>query len=185
MADKHHWKQLTNPNYIGAYALQPGEEPIFTISVVRNEMVLGADGKKEECIVAHFTESGSKPMILNVTNCKTIQKLYKTPYIEDWAGRKIQLYVEKVRAFGELVEALRIRPKVPAQVAPVKSEPVYCADCGQEITPFGKMDAAKMASYTYSKYGKSLCADCAKQEAEKTEIKDPLAGGDEVAIVNE
>jgi hypothetical protein len=40
------------------------------------------------------------------------------------------------------------------------------------------MDAAAMADYTYKKYGKYLCADCAKAEAEKvekSEIKDPLA----------
>ena len=34
-----------------------------------------------------------KPMIVNSTNAKTIEKLYKTPYIEEWKGRKIQLFV--------------------------------------------------------------------------------------------
>lgn len=175
---KTHWKKLINPEYIGAYALDPGKDLIVTIKSVGREIVTGPDGKKEECTVIHFEEQDIKPMILNTTNSKTIQKIYKTPYIEDWSGRKIQLYADKVKAFGELVEALRIRAYVPKQEEPTKNEPVFCADCAVEIEPFGKMSAAKMAAYTYSKYGKSLCADCAKTEAEKVEkaeVKDPLA----------
>lgn len=115
---KTHWKKLSNPDYIGAYYLEPGQELILTIKEVRNEMVIGPDGKREECIVAHFNENGIKPMILNATNAKMITKLYKTPYIEDWAGKKIQVYVENVKAFGEVVEALRIRPKIPGADKP-------------------------------------------------------------------
>ena len=178
--DKTHWKKLNNPDYLGAYALQPGRDLIATISIVKREMVTGADGKKEECTVMHFSDKTIKPMILNTTNCKTIQKVYKTPYIEDWNGRAIQIYVDNVKAFGDVVEALRIRPFIPKQIEPVKNEPIFCADCGQEIQPYGKMDATKMAAYTYENYGKSLCADCAKAEKEKNEIKDPLAEKEEV-----
>ena len=78
-----HWKKLINPDYIGAYALDPGKDLTVQISQVRREMVTGADGKKEECTVAYLKDQ--KPMILNVTNCKTIEKLYG-PYIEDWNG---------------------------------------------------------------------------------------------------
>lgn len=115
MADKKltHWKQMHNPDYIGAYALQPGEEPCYTIAHVRMEQVTGSDGKKEECSVMHFREKGVKPMILNVTNSKTLARMYGTPYIEEWAGRRVQLYATMVSAFGAEVEALRIRPKEP------------------------------------------------------------------------
>ena len=172
MADKHHWRQLTNPNYLGAYSLTPGQEIIATIKNVVNEMVVGPDGKKEECIVAHFMEKDVKPMILNSTNCKTIQKLYKTPYIEDWQGRKIQIYADMVKAFGEIVEALRIRPNIPKQAEPNSTEPIKCADCEEEITAFGKMSAAQMAQYTYQKYGKSVCSDCATKLAQK--VNEPV-----------
>lgn len=73
-----HWKKLINPDYIGAYALDPGKDLTVQISQVRREMVTGADGKKEECTVAYLKDQ--KPMILNVTNCKTIEKLYG-PYM--------------------------------------------------------------------------------------------------------
>lgn len=191
---KTHWKKLNNPDYLGAYALEPGQELIATIKVVGKEIVTGPDGKKEECTVIHFMESNIKPMILNSTNAKTIQKIYKTPYIEDWKGRKIQIYADMVKAFGEVVEALRIRPNIPKLTEAVKNEPDFCGDCGQEIQLYGKMSAAEMAAYTYKKYGKKLCADCAKAEAdkvEKSEIKDPLAAetpvteGEEVNENNE
>lgn len=185
---KTHWKKLNNPDYLGAYALEPGQELVATIKVVRKEMVTGPDGKKEECTVVHFAEKEIKPLILNATNAKTIQKLYKTPYIEDWQGRKIQLYVETVRAFGEMVEALRIRPSIPKITGAVSSEPVMCADCGAEVSAFGKMNAAQMADYTYSKYGKSLCSECAKVQAEKlaaVEAKNPLAKEEETSEDNE
>lgn len=110
---KTHYKKLMNPDYLGAYALDPGQELILTIKSVVREQVTGPDGKKEECVVARFHEA-VKPMVLNSTNCKTIAKsIAGTPYIEDWANRRIQIYVDKVKAFGDVVEALRIRPKEP------------------------------------------------------------------------
>ncbi|SAL10292.1 hypothetical protein AWB73_00088 [Caballeronia turbans] len=104
-----HWKKLINPDYIGAYALTPDEDLTVTIDYVQREMVTGADGKKEECTVAHLV--GQKPLILNNTNSKSIQKLYG-PYIEEWAGKRITLFASTTRAFGETVECLRIRPTV-------------------------------------------------------------------------
>ena len=86
-----HWKKLINPDYLGAYSLDPGKDMVLTIRQVKKEMVTGADGKKEECIVCYWQED-QKPMILNVTNCKMITKLLKTPYIEHWAGHRIQIF---------------------------------------------------------------------------------------------
>lgn len=110
---KTHWKKLSNPNYLGAYALSPDSDMVVTIQRAVNEDVIGNNGKKEECLVLHFAEKDVKPMILNVTNAKTIERIYETPYIEDWKGKKIQLFIAQVNAFGETVDALRIRPKAP------------------------------------------------------------------------
>lgn len=167
---KTHWKRLSNPDYLGAYALDPGQDLIVTIRSVGEEKVMGTDGKKEDCTVAHFSESGVKPMILNSTNCKTITKIYGSPYIEDWTGCAIQLYTAQVKAFGEAVDALRIRPYRPAVKAP--EQPV-CVDCGAEIKPFGKYSAEQMAAYTAQKYGKPLCADCAKNRADREKADNP------------
>lgn len=149
-----HWKKLTNPDYLGAYAFQPGEEKTVTIASVGRELVTGAEGKQEECIVARFQEADVKPMILNATNCKAIAKLYKTAYIEEWAGKRVTVRVQAVRAFGETVDALRVKPQLPP-AAPI------CEACGKAIAPYGSMDAAALAAYTRQKYGRPLCSECA------------------------
>jgi hypothetical protein len=105
-----HWKKLTNPDYLGAYDFAEGEERIVTVKEVKREAVTGPDGKKEECTVCHFIEP-YKPMILNVTNAKTITRLSETPYIENWTGKSFKIVVAKVKAFGDIVDALRIKPE--------------------------------------------------------------------------
>ena len=165
---KTHWKKLQNPNYLGAYELQPGQELTLTISKVKEELVIGSDGKKENCSVMYFAEKGVKPMILNVTNSKTIAKLYGSPYVEDWAGKAIIIYSTEVKAFGEIVEALRIRDYLP------KLEKYTCSDCDKEITPEYGMTAENLAKRNQKKYGRPLCAKCAiaAKEAEEKAMKE-------------
>lgn len=153
-----HWKKLTNPDYLGAYSLEGGQDIILTIERVQVETVTGPEGKKEECMVCHWMER-EKPMILNSTNAKMIQKLLKTPYIEEWSGHKIQIGVEMVKAFGEIVDALRVRSFLPA------TETFICESCGGEIRPAHGMNGAQLAAYTKKKYGRALCAACATKEA--------------------
>ncbi len=114
---KTHWKKNFNYNYLGSYSLLDNQEATLTIRKVVKESVSTQNGSKEDCTVAYFKESvngENKPMILNKTNCKTIEKIYHTPYIEEWVNKKIIVYVEQgVKAFGDIVDALRVRPKVP------------------------------------------------------------------------
>lgn len=110
-----HWKQAFDYKYTGAYELQPNEEKVVTIKKVCKEEVNSTDGKKSMCLVAYFNES-SKPMVLNKTNCKTIEKLY-SPFTEEWIGKKITVFAQKVKAFGDTVDALRIRPTRPIEKA--------------------------------------------------------------------
>ena len=161
-----HWKKLTNPDYLGAYALEPGQDLIVTIKSVANEVVTSVDGKKETCSVMHFMEN-VKPLVLNATNSKTITKLLKTPYIEQWLGRKIQLYVEHgVKAFGDVVDAIRVRPFLPVE------KELKCADCGGTIQGFGKTSAETVAKHTLAKYGRMLCSECATKIAEESKAED-------------
>jgi hypothetical protein len=104
-----HWKRLVNPDYIGAYALDPDQDLTVTIDYVTREAVKGTGGKSEECTVAHLV--GQKPLILNATNSKSIHRLYG-PYIEQWSGKQITLFASTTRMGGETVECLRIRPTV-------------------------------------------------------------------------
>lgn len=107
-----HWKSLVNPDYLGVYSLNNGADMTLTIDKIVREMVTSTGGKKEECTVAHFREK-QKPMILNRTNSKIIQKIYGTPYVEEWHGKKITIYAATTKLAGEEVECLRIRPAIP------------------------------------------------------------------------
>ena len=102
-----HWKKLTNPNYVGSHDLQPCQELKVTFEKVATEIVKTAEGS-QTCVVAYF-KGGSKPMILNKTNMKIISKVLDSPYIEKWIGQSVILYSAKIRAFGENVDALRIK----------------------------------------------------------------------------
>lgn len=112
-----HWKQNFDYKFIGAYELQPGEEKTLTISKTGREEVANTSGTKTLCFVAYFSES-SKPMVLNKTNCKTISRLYG-PLIENWIGRRIIIKSEQVKAFGETVDALRVKNVMPPVAKPV------------------------------------------------------------------
>ena len=163
-----HWKTLTNAEYIGAFSIENGTDLILTISGIKKEMVTGSGGRKEECIVCSFSDA-NKPMILNKTNCKTIQKIYNTPLIEEWIGKKIQLFATKTSLAGEQVECLRIRAFTPKAAETI----ILCTDCKKPIIAgFGKT-AQGVADYTLTKYGVVLCADCAtiRKAAVKGEVE--------------
>ena len=107
-----------------------------------------------------FTEN-IKPMVLNRTNSKTITKLFGTPYIEQWTGRRIQIYIEHdIQAFGEIVDGIRVRPFLPKEEKPI------CSACKSEIQAFNNRSPQALASYTQQKYGRVLCPVCAGKEAE-------------------
>ena len=101
-----HWKKMTNTNYFGSWDLPEGKDMIVRIIEIRQEMIQNAQGREEKAVAVI---EGQKPLILNTTNMKAIAKALGTPYVEEWAGRKVQLYSEKVAAFGEITEAVRVR----------------------------------------------------------------------------
>lgn len=125
---KTHWKKQFNYDYLGAYSLQDGKEVTLTMASTKKEKVTGGDGKKQDCFICYFKEQMDwvKPMILNRTNCKTIEKIYGTPYIEEWQGKQITIYIQSgIRAFGDVVDALRIKPEKPAPPELKKGTPAW------------------------------------------------------------
>ena len=167
MEKQTHWKTIADMPYLGAYALVGKKELVLTIKDIKQELVIGNAGKKENCIVAYFSEP-EKPMILNRTNCKTITKIYDTPIIENWIGKKITIFASTTSLMGETVECLRIRPYPPVADKPAPK----CEECGADITGVGKMTAEAVAVYTEKKYGSKLCAECATRRAAETQQED-------------
>lgn len=163
---KTHWKKVvSDPNFIGEGDFQEGEEKVLTIDHVNAaETVTTAEGKSKKAVV-HWKERDNKPMILNVARSKNIEKVAGSGFFEDWPGVSVQLYIEHgIKAFGEVVSAVRVRPFKPRVQ---RQEPVPpCADCGQEITPAMGKDARWLSAYTTKRYGVPLCAACAQKRKE-------------------
>lgn len=118
---KTHWKKFHNPDYLGAYAFEPNERKVLTIAQAKQETVTGQGNRKEDCLVVHFVEN-EKPLIANVTNSKAISKVAGSSYIEDWPGVKIELFITKVSAFGDTVDAVRVKQTAPVITKPVLSD---------------------------------------------------------------
>ena len=150
-----HWKKYFNPNYIGSYAFQPGEEKPVTIASIAYEKHPGPEGEEEEDLIIHFKEP-EKPLILNKTNANSIAKLYGDD-INQWPGNGIILYVNKIKAFGTLTDAVRIRPV----------KPFICADCKGIITGMNGKSHQEIRDITLKKYKRQLCPDCATRAAKQ------------------
>jgi hypothetical protein len=108
---KTHWRKLKDTNYLGSWDVVD-KELILTIKNIESKNVSTPDGKTEELPVMTFTED-YKPMILNATNFKNIAKAHGSNFIEDWIGKKVSIYITSVKAFGSVVDALRIKPSAP------------------------------------------------------------------------
>lgn len=148
-----------NPNYLGSWDLDdmPSREVTLTIEKIIDEDVV-TNGQKDKCTVCHWTDKAYKPMILNVTNKKTMCRLYKTKDTEKLKGKAVVIGIEPVKAFGDVYDALRIRPRIPAPTSAVKPK---CENCKKDINATNGMTADQVAAYTKKKYGRSLCAECA------------------------
>ena len=123
MKTKTHWKQLINPDYLGAYSLPNGQDMTVQIEEVKRLMVKGAGGREDECTVAMIKDN--KPFILNSTNSRMIQTIYGTPYVEEWKGKEITLYAAITSLKGETVECLRIRPTTAKKPVLKKGTPEF------------------------------------------------------------
>ena len=157
-------KMGQNPNFLGSWDLEelPGREVTLTIAQIKDEEVV-ANTQKEVCTVAHWQEENFKPMILNVTNKKRLCKLYKTKDTEKLKGKAVVIGIDKVKAFGDIHDALRIRPRVPQ---PQNTPKPKCEKCGKDIVGIGQMTPEARAAYTKNRYGQALCSECSKAAAE-------------------
>ncbi len=134
------WKRLMNPDYIGAYILEPNQELTLTIDKEVSEEITGQKGLRDIKAVAYFKEN-YKPMILNSTNCTAIEKLTGTDDPTLWAGRQITIYAEPTIYNKETVEALRVRSTAPkkteAQIIGEKKQAVLNMVKGKEVEYIG------------------------------------------------
>jgi len=116
---------LRNPNYLGGWDLQDENgktnDIIVTIKEVKSEFVFNQKEQIEEPVLTVFFLE-CKPIILNSTNRKTLKKVTDTSYIEEMAGKRIQLTTKRIKAFGDFHDAIRILATVPTTIEKVDIE---------------------------------------------------------------
>ena len=157
-------KMGKNPNYLGSWDLEelPNKEVTLTIAKIVDEDVVN-NGSKERCTVCYWTDTSYKPMIWNVVNKKTVAKLHHTKDTEKLVGKSVIVGIEKVKAFGDTHDALRIRKRIPKS-----AEPVKCEGCGGIIQSSGSMSVEAIVARTKQRYGACLCFSCATARAERS-----------------
>lgn len=117
--DKTHYRKAFDSPYLSSADIV--EPTVLTVKFVALEKDR-TKKTKDEFNTAHFVErelrpgEKLKPMILNATNSKTMKQLTGSPFIEDWSGVRITVYVDHNVKFGkENVEGLRISTEHPAE----------------------------------------------------------------------
>jgi hypothetical protein len=112
---------LTNINDVkkpSRFLSQADVEPplLLTISGCKWDNVAPANAAPQEKVVLMFAEN-PKPLVLNVTNFKIIQKMTGKPEIEDWIGTQVVVYFNPdIEYQGEIIGGIRVRaPKKPGQ----------------------------------------------------------------------
>jgi hypothetical protein len=93
--------------------------------VVMEEVGQGADADTKPCV--YFTDSpykyknGTKGWILNVTNSKMIAAYYGDD-TDNWIGKPVQVYPDKVQFGANIVDAIRVRIVASSPPAPVPED---------------------------------------------------------------
>jgi hypothetical protein len=98
--------------YVKAEDLGGRDVTVTIKTCTLEDIILGEEPKP----VLWF-ENASKGMVLNVTNARTLTKLYG-PDTDAWAGRKIILRAEEVDFKGERVLGLRVSLSKPGEPQP-------------------------------------------------------------------
>ena len=112
----HYRKAFKSPYLSAADIVGP------TILTISHVTLSGDETKKTKDIfnTAYFAEKELrkgeqlKPMILNATNSKIMNKLTGSHFLEDWVNVPVTIFVDANVRFGrDTVEGLRISPKKP------------------------------------------------------------------------
>ena len=119
MGETHYRKVFDSPYLSSADIVEP-----VTLTIARVTQETDKTKKSKDVFnTAYFQEreirpgEKLKPMILNATNSRTMDRITGSPFIEDWSGHRVTVYVDANVRFGkDTVEGLRIKPAAKRRV---------------------------------------------------------------------
>lgn len=145
-------------NYLGGWSFAGGDQ-ILTIKDVYEQEVRSKDSGTELKLTLIFEEA-DLPMVLNRTNADMIAHVTGSNYTQDWIGKKIKVGTSRVKAFGDVFDAIRVRDeKITTASTERCTEPQY-----QRIMSMieaGVIDGKKMLAF----YGLQQVKDLSRKQA--------------------
>lgn len=153
------WVKIVDPNFISAELIgTEGAEMVVTIKDIDYAECFDDATKKKVQKQAVFFEE-TKPLVLNKTNAKALKKLFSpnSDNPKDCVGNKVTLKVEKIKAFGQQVDAIRIK----------EYSETICEDCGKPITPGSGKTVAELVEISKRNTGRALCIKCMQKAAKE------------------
>ena len=148
--------------FLGGWSFADGDK-VLTISKVGEEEFRDAEsGGTKKGLVIHFKEE-ELGMVLNVTNAATIAAVTGTDVMDEWVGKKISVGTSKVKAFGQVHDAIRVRSEKP------DDELIICEGCGSVITAAAGKQPSELAEISKRNTGRVLCLACMKKAKEAAE----------------
>ena len=127
-------------NAFGSFLKQEdlqGKTPRVVIASVEMEDVKDNDsGKTEKKLIAHFVGK-DKALILNRTNCETLEDITGTDDYASWTGHAVVLWTDPTVKFGgKTVGGLRIRAVQAAAPPPPPPPPREVGEDDGDSIPF-------------------------------------------------
>ena len=145
--------------FLGGWTFEDGDRTLTIKSVGEEEMYDADTGGKKKALALRFKEL-DLPMVLNVTNSETIASVVGSDRLADWIGKKIIVGTSKVKAFGKVHDAIRVRSTKPDNTTYI------CEDCGSMIRPAAGKQPSELAEISKRNTGRILCVACMKKVKE-------------------
>ena len=105
-------------------------EPLIVTVAKIGKVNIAKEGDEPEHKWALRLKEFQKPMLLNSTNIKLLEKACGSDDTDDWIGKEVVVYTDESVSFGgQIVGGLRIRRQEPA---PVRKSPTQAASTSLE-----------------------------------------------------
>jgi len=108
-----HYREILKKDWLYGEAFK-GKDVDLTIKEAQDASLRNQDGDTEPCVVFKFEETPKK-LVVNITNCQTIENITGTGDMDEWVGKTFTFYPLPGKWFGNKRTAIRIRPVLPKQ----------------------------------------------------------------------
>lgn len=162
MANYVHYQEYFK-TFLGGWSFENGDKTLTIKHIDEEEMYDAETGGKKKGLVMRFEEL-DLPMVLNVTNCEAIAEVTGTDKLAEWVGHKIIVGTSRIKAFGKMHDAIRVRTTKPDETEYV------CEVCGSVIRSAAGKQPSELAEISKRNTGKVMCLDCMRKvkEAEQS-----------------